>query len=161
MAIGGKWVKVKGIVEVQATIGAMLANIETRNVVGLLKAAEFIHEKTETESPTVPVGPSHKKGNRNSSGMLRDSWKATHFKLSKKVPIVQAGFHTPYALFVHERFPGNKWGSGTVGDINWTRPDSGAKYLETPFKRHKQEIINIVALEAAMSIQAKAKAPKL
>lgn len=161
MAIRDKWVKVEGIAEVQRTVGAMFANIEKRNLVGLFKAAESIHEQTETVSPTVPVGPSHKKGDRLSEGELQDSWKATHFKLVKTKPVVEAGFHTPYALFVHERFPGNKWGTGTVGNIKWTRPDSGPKFLELALKRNTQQITNIVALEAAKSIQQMAKAPKL
>jgi hypothetical protein len=91
---------------------------------GILDAAEFIHADTEKTPPLTPVD----------TGNLRSSWTTRFFRRNKK-SVVVFGYSANYALYVHEM----------IGEVNWTRPNSGNKWFEYAIKRNYNRLIHIIA----------------
>jgi hypothetical protein len=91
---------------------------------GLLDAAEFIHADTEKTPPLTPVD----------TGNLRSSWTTRFFRRNKK-SVVIFGYSANYALYVHEM----------IGPVNWSRPNSGAKWFEYAIKRNYNRILALIA----------------
>lgn len=54
------------------------------------------------------------------------------------------GFGANYAVYVHERVKGAKWGDGVVGDVKWTKPGSGPKFFEEALKRNETQMLEII-----------------
>lgn len=131
-----KFYKITGVKESMTNINKMLAGVENKTMGGLLAGAQYIRDDMDKTPPHIPNSTgSGRKKKTGKSGDLERSWQAKPFALSKVKPMVEAGFNIRYATWVHERYPGGPWGAGIVGDINWTKDNSGAKFLELALKR--------------------------
>lgn len=112
----------KGIDNVMRNINKELLKMKAKSVPGMLEAAAFIRRDMEKVPPLIPVD----------SGNLRASWFTTPLRNG-----VVMGFTAGYAVIVHE-FDMSR-------DINWSRPGSGPKFLESALIRNKDNILRIMA----------------
>lgn len=119
--------KFRGFDRVLGELQRQLNNIREGSAMGLVEAAEFIHVDTEKTPPLTPVD----------TGNLRSSWTTRFFRRFKK-SVVIFGYSANYAIFVHEMVGGE---SG----INWSRPNSGAKWFEHAIKRNVNRVLHIIA----------------
>lgn len=124
-----------GMEKVLANIQRELMAVRGRTAKGMVMALEFIHEKTETEAPLVPVSADEKIH-------MRETWFISSNPHPTN-PIVFAGYTAPYAPIVHEL-------EEIMGPVNWTRPGSGQKWLQIHFDRNRFEMLMIVAQHAAI-----------
>ena len=116
--------KLRGMDRVMRNLNIELDKMRLGSAAGILEAAEFIHRDTEKTPPLTPVD----------TGNLRSSW-TTRFFRSKGKSVVVFGYSANYALYVHEM----------LGAINWSRPNSGAKWFEYAIKRNVDRILAIIA----------------
>lgn len=121
-----KQMSLRGFTEVKANLNREIQKIEKRTMYGMIKAVDFIHRKTETESPKVPVD----------TGNLRHSWFTSTMKVEHK-PVIKFGFSANYALWVHE-----------MVDANFHRNGSGAKFLEAHLMQNHNEVLRIIGENA-------------
>ena len=159
----------KGMDEVMRNLNIELGKIKEGSVRGLVEAAAFIRRKTESSYPLTPVDL----GNLRSSWFIttaskkkaNDEWNkgfrktkpgtkkvkdadlaANHTSVitaaqgelsalnTKDKQFVMMGYSANYAGFVHE----------FVGDVNWSRDNSGAKWLQSHVYRNSKKIVEIV-----------------
>lgn len=116
--------KLRGMDRVMKNLNVELEKMRIGSAAGLLEAAEFIHADTEKTLPVTPVD----------TGNLRESWTTRFFRKNKK-SVVVFGYSANYALYVHEM----------IGPVNWSRPNSGAKWFEYAIKRNSDRILAIIA----------------
>ena len=138
MAINGVWTKIVGVEKAMNTVNSVLKQMEYKTMEGLLVAAEHLYEDMQVTPPLVPVSSEEvKKREKRVAHMehLNDTWFAKPFNLVKSKPIVEAGFSSPHALWVHEKPITEKF----------TRFNSGPKFLEMALKRNPIVIQQIVA----------------
>ena len=124
---------IKGLNEVLSNLNEAIRDIENRSMKGLIKGAIIIRRDMDKTPPLIPVD----------TGNLRSSWFTTPFYTGKN-PALIIGFTASYALYVHERVEGAKWGKGTVGAIDWNRKNSGPKFLEASLKRNIKEVLEAI-----------------
>ena len=159
----------KGMDEVMKNLNIELGKIKEGSVRGLVMAAAFIRRQTESSYPLTPVDL----GNLRSSFFIttasrkaaNDQWNkgfrkskpgtkkvkdenfaANHASVvtaaqgqlgtmnTKDKQFVMMGYSANYAGFVHE----------FVGDVNWSRPDSDAKWLQSHVYKNSKKIVEIV-----------------
>ena len=117
--------KIRGMDQVVATLQKEIGKMRKGSILGLVEAVEFIHADTEKTPPLTPVD----------TGNLRSSWSTRIFRNGQeKRSYIAFGYTANYALYVHEM----------IGSINWSRPNSGAKWLEYAIKRNVPVIKHIL-----------------
>lgn len=120
--------QIKGVDKLMRNLNRELRQIKGRSIQGMIKAAAFIRSDMEKVPPLIPLD----------TGNLRASWFVTSGSISGR-PFVQMGFTAEYAFFVHEMMGNN---------IDWNRPGSGGKFLESALRRNHERIIDIIAQDA-------------
>jgi len=127
---------IKGIDNVMAGLEKALVKLNGNGAVGLRMAVALIRADMDKTPPLIPVKTNN----------LRGSWFTEFTKNLQGGQVVVFGFSANYAVYVHERLPGAPWGAGTVpDDIDWSRPNSGPKFLEASVKRNAEEALHIIA----------------
>lgn len=115
---------VLGLDQVLFNIDKEINAIKGRTVKGLVAAMKHLENEMDTVPPLIP----------EDTRVMRQSWYIFP-TYSPGGPIVTAGYTAQYAPYVHEM----------VGLINWTRPNSGAKWLQIHFERNRLEMQLIIA----------------
>lgn len=115
---------VEGIDQVNRNIMLALESIKGRTEEGMYQALKHLERQMDTVRPMVPWR----------TGALRNSWYIEKAN-NPASPQVFAGYSAYHAPIVHEM----------MGDIAWTRPGSGAKWLQIHFARERREMELIVA----------------
>lgn len=128
--------RIHGIEEVMGGINTHLKKMHFASMRGMLKAAAFIRRDMEKVEPKIPVD----------TGNLRSSWFVTPVKNIHGNHGVIMGFSANYAVYVHEAVEAT-FGVAGGGRMNWNRPGSGPKFLESAIKRNTHEIFRIIAEE--------------
>jgi len=127
---------IKGIDHVTRGMEKALGKLNASGAVGLRLAVAHIRGDMEKTPPLIPVKTNN----------LRSSWFVNFVKNLQGGQAVIFGFQANYAVYVHERLPGEPWGAGVVpDDIDWSRPGSGPKFLEASLKRNTDEVLRIIA----------------
>lgn len=116
--------KLHGMDRVMKNLNMELGKMRRGSAAGLVEAVEFIHADTEKTPPITPVD----------TGNLRSSWNTKFFRRNKQSVII-FGYSANYALYVHEM----------IGPINWSRPNSGAKWFEYAIKRNADRVLALIA----------------
>ena len=117
--------RIKGFDIVLANLNREIEAIKGRSMKGLIKAAIYVKREMEHTPPLIPVD----KGN------LRASWFTAPLNFGKSTPTLLIGFTANYALYVHEMMDSK---------INWSRRNSGPKFLESAIKRNGNQILKII-----------------
>lgn len=125
------FVRITGVDSTVANVNKMLEQVKLKTLGGLMEGAEYIHKDILLTPPVVP----------KRTGKLEESWVAKPYSYSKIKPIVEAGFDIDYAIYVHENMDPT---------INWTKINSGPKFLELGLKRNTQEVVDVVAAHIAI-----------
>ena len=123
--------KIMGFDVVMANLQKHLDQMRLGSAQGLLEAVEFIHADTEKTPPLTPVD----------TGNLRSSWTTRFFRQAKQSVII-FGYSANYALYVHEM----------VGPINWSRPNSGAKWFQAAINRNVDKILVMIQKNSKIGI---------
>lgn len=123
-----KYNSINGFDALIKNLNAAILAMSLNSRKGLIQCAKFIQRDVEKTMPLVPVDTTN----------LQKSWEV-HFindgvGIGKKYG-VRFGYSANYALWVHEM----------VGDINWTREGSGAKWLERSINRNHDVLMQIIA----------------
>lgn len=134
-------VGIKGIDTVTAGMEKALGQMMGKASAGLRVAVRLIRSDMDRTPPLIPIGK-NKPG--YVGGHLRSTWFA-NFTRGSRGEVAVFGFTADYAVFVHERVEGARWGDGVVGEIDWSRPNSGPKFLESSLKRNADEAVRIIA----------------
>lgn len=116
---------VNGYYNVMRNIGIAINNVKGATLRGQIAALKHLEMQMDTISPTVP----------EDTRFMRKSWFIEPVKKADGSFEVFAGYTANYAPYVHER----------TGFINWTKPGSGAKWLQIHFERNKLEMQLIMA----------------
>jgi hypothetical protein len=141
---GGKWAfqgrsgpgagmvwRLHGIELVTANVNAVLKKMKLSGHAGLVSAANYVLTDADRgQSPKIPA----------LTGTLRASRFAEPLTTAKGDPFVLLGYSANYAAAVHEMMisPSGK-------PIDWTRPGSGPKFLQSSLTRNASKITAIVA----------------
>ena len=116
--------KIAGMDNVIRNLNREIDKMRTGSIIGLVEAVEFVHVDTEKTPPLTPVD----------TGNLRSSWSTRLFR-TKKRSYIMFGYTANYALYVHE----------FLGAINWSRPNSGAKWLQYAIYRNIPRIKYLIS----------------
>lgn len=167
-----------GLDKVIAKLNTEVSKIEQRTLKGLIRAAIIVRRDMDKVSPKIPVDKGNlrqsffiissegKTEMGTSPGFVGEKpW--TMYKAHKKTvmgladlispsgPFVQLGFSANYAIEVHEKVGrsgmakrGLSHMRSGVGDINWSRPGSGPKFLENALDRNILDILYMIGKEA-------------
>jgi len=119
--------KFAGMDRVISNLQKELNGIRIGSAHGLVEAVEFIHAETERTPPLTPVD----------TGNLRSSWSTMFFRKAGQSVII-FGYSANYALYVHEM----------IGPINWSRPNSGAKWFQYAINRNVSRILYFIQINA-------------
>ena len=156
MAVGGA--KITGFAKVKANLNREILKIEGRSMKGLILSSIIVHRDMESTPPLVPIdlgnlraswfvvtGTGEQSGaSPNFKGENAGELASNHTSAIAKyqamaaaapMPIVIMGFSANYAVFVHEM---------VEGAINWSRPGSGAKFLEAALKNNEKLILQTI-----------------
>jgi len=151
----------RGLNNVIRNLNTEIKNIENRSLKGLILFGILIMNDTENTSPKTPIDLGNLRASRfiiASDGKI-NTGKNPRFKgegsgklsanhnleiaaakavlTKRKMIAVRIGFSASYAIFVHE----------AVG-IEFRRPGSGAKFLESSLKNKAKEGLSIIRSEA-------------
>ena len=118
---------IKGTDVVLANLNREIVKIKAGSMAGLIEASIMIRRDMDKTSPLIPIGRTEN---------LRASWFTTPHHTAKG-PGLKIGFGANYAVFVHEMVDRGK-------KINWSRPGSGPKFLETALKRNHKQVLKII-----------------
>ena len=119
--------RMQGMDVVMGNLQKELNKMKIGSAQGLVEAVEFIHAETERTPPLTPVD----------TGNLRSSWSTRFFRKNKQSVII-FGYSANYALYVHEM----------IGPINWSRPNSGAKWFQHAIYRNVSRILYFIQINA-------------
>lgn len=125
-----KTVHISGIEKVMANLNKEAIKISGKTMAGCIRGGILVRRHMSTVSPTIPI----------EFGNLEHSYFTQPFP-SKNNPTLLIGFTANYAMVVHERKKGSPWGAGVVGEVKWTKPGSGPKFLESALKSNEKEIL--------------------
>ena len=158
--------RLDGVEEVMGNINAKLADMKLKSAAGLVQAARLI--LNDADSGTPPLVP-QRTGNLRSSrfigpkqfearvgsmmaeaqGLEYTGGKGGRGALDRRPsqgdPYVIFGYAANYAAAVHEMMM-----SKSGNRINWTRPNSGPKFLEASIKRNTEKVLAIIAKYAEL-----------
>jgi len=119
--------KIRGMDKVVANLNREIGKMRKGSIIGLASAVEYIHADTEKTPPLTPVD----------TGNLRSSWSTRLFRRAKR-SFIMFGYTANYALYVHE----------FLGPVKWSRPHSGAKWLQYAIYRNLPVIKHIIRRSA-------------
>jgi len=128
-----KTVHITGIETVMKNLNKEALKISGKTMGGLIRGGILVRRHMSTVPPMIPIG-------LKAGGNLEHSYFTQPFP-SKNAPVLLMGFTANYATIVHEREKGAPWGSGVVGEVNWTKPGSGPKFLESALKANHDAIL--------------------
>lgn len=117
-----------GMQNVMRNLNVQFAKLKVGTYEGLEAFAEYVYRDMLVTSPTVP----------KLTGELRASWKTSRLVFAGAA--IEAGFYAPYALYVHEMTD-----DAYMRTINWTEPNSGAKFFQFALQRNAKLLEKIVA----------------
>jgi len=132
----------KGLDNVLRNLNREVKAIEGRSLQGMLLAVAEIRKDIDSKQPLVPIGPSaaqvealKKAGiyRKLGTGNLRISWFSEPLMLAIG-PAVIFGHSANYAAYVHEM----------IGEINWSRPGAGPKWLQSAIRGSKERTLRII-----------------
>ena len=152
-----------GFKEVIRKLNVEINQLPEKSIKGMIKAAALIRYETEHTPPKTPVdlgnlraswfvvtaksnpvGSSPTFVGKDASQFGMDHGKAiteqqgiARVQSAKGSEVLIMGYSANYAGFVHEM----------IGDIEWTREDSGAKWLEEQIKMNEDRILELIATE--------------
>lgn len=134
-----KQASLKGFADVKRRLSKEISAIENKSMAGLIDARNFIYEKTDKESPRVPV---------DTSNLTHSKIYTTYHRFGQ--PIAMIGFAANYALWVHEMVDADFTSPRTVyrnGKKKTYTPRTGAgpKFLETHLNRNHKQILKIIS----------------
>lgn len=118
---------VKGFDTVMRNLKKEISNIEGKTLKGVLKAALFVKGESQEITPVSPKGAAQLFGSA-----------FTDVEVQSQGPVSRVGYTQEYAAFVHEMPATN----------NFTKPDTGPKFLEKAVKNNIPTIVKIIAKEA-------------
>jgi hypothetical protein len=166
--------KLQGFDVVLANLNKAITDIEGRTVQGMVKAAQLIEREMKHTPPIIPedtgnlkqsfyiVAPTGgsavgmaglrtpvpsfiaKDANTNVAEITQSYYQAVGEAQSKvrsatkSRPIVVLGFGAPYSVYVHEM----------LGNISWTKRNSGPKFFESALKRNASKLLSIISANA-------------
>jgi len=157
----------KGKEQVEANLNKEIEGIRIRSLKGLINAAAHIRNKTENAPPLTPVdlgnlraswfvatststprtegphafkGPHKAKFESQHAAMISEGRGQMAAMTTKEKKFLMMGYSVNYAGFVHEFI--------SEMTINWKRPGSGAKWLETHLKAESGKIVEIISEQA-------------
>lgn len=130
---------IKGMDIVLNNLNKEILKIRGRSMKALIIAAAYVRADMDKTEPLIPVD----------TGTMRNNWTTSPaHSIAGKIVGLRIGFGAlNYAAYVHERYEGGKWGEGTVGKINWTRPGSGPKFFQAALYRNTGVILDIIREE--------------
>jgi hypothetical protein len=131
------YTNIKGFDKVLRNLSREIQQIKGNSMQGLIESAALIRRDMDKTPPVIPVDTNH----------LRGSYYSQPIYSGRRMGVIM-GFTANYAMIVHERVEGAKWGSGVVGVVRWSRPGSGPKFFEASIKRNKGNILAIIAKRA-------------
>lgn len=120
--------EIQGFDEVMRNLNEAITGIQGRSMQGLIEANIIIRRSMDEVPPLIPVD----------TGNLRASYFSSEFWQGRS-PYMTIGFNANYAVFVHEMIPGEG-----EDPINWSRPDSGAKFFQAALERNHQVILDTI-----------------
>jgi len=115
--------KIAGMDNVVRNLQREINGMKEGSIIGLVEAVEFIHADTEKTPPLTPVD----------TGNLRSSW-STRLLREGKRSFIMFGYTANYAMYVHE----------LLGEINWSRRNSGAKWFQHAIYRNILRVKEII-----------------
>lgn len=118
-----------GIDQVNRNLNRFYQKVKIKSLPALLKAAAVVRVDMDKTPPLIPIGR---------TGNLRNSWFTTSGYIGGN-PFVKMGFSAEYAVYVHEMIREDG------GEINWSRPGSGAYFFLSSLKRNQPVILSIMA----------------
>lgn len=127
--------KISGLEKVLNKLNKQIKKIEGRSIQGMVESTIIVSDDMDKIPPKIPVD----------TGNLRGSWFLISLMISG-MPVVIFGFSANYAFFVHEMVGATKTGEA----INWGRPGSGPKFLESSLKRNKNTILKRIQNKATI-----------
>lgn len=115
-------IKGKGLPEVLRNLSKAVKGIEGKTADGLLEAAVFIKGESQEVVP-------HRDG-----FLIRSAFS----DVDRNTLVARVGYTAKYAPYVHEM---PEW-------YNYTKPNTGPKFLERPLKENHRTILHIIANRA-------------
>ena len=113
-------------------LNKQIAKIQGATEMGVRMAVEYLRNNTETIPPLVPVSNDIKEKH------LRETWYCDVKREGLTTLKAEFGYTAPYAFYVHEMT------APPYGDVQWTRPGSGSKWLEKAIQRDKPAMLGII-----------------
>lgn len=114
----------KGMKTVLKNLNTEIRKIEGRTLAGVLKAAIFIQNESQEIVP-------------QRFGVLTNS-SFTSSEMTGRGPVARVGYTAMYAPFVHEM----------PTTFNFTKPNTGPKFLQKPIMENHRKILDIIARAA-------------
>jgi hypothetical protein len=125
--------KIKGFDKVKNNLNKEIKGIKGRTMKGLIESAIIVRVDMDKTPPLIPID----------TGNLRASWFTVQLRTLKGIGLIM-GFSANYAVLVHERVEGAKWGDGVVGKVDWNRDGSGPKFLQASLFRNAPLILKTI-----------------
>jgi len=122
----------KGLNIIMKNLNKEIKGMKNRSMSGLIQASILIRNDMDNTYPVIPVD----------TGNLRSSWFTFPIRKGFRTGLI-IGFSANYATYIHELVGQN---------INWTRPNSGAKFFEASIKRNINEIRSIIGLNISVDV---------
>lgn len=153
--------RVRGLGRYIRRLNKEIAKIEGRTLKGLIRAGIIVMRATERQAPITPVDTGNLRASRFMvTGKSIEMGSKPRFRADKngkdmhgphkaaiegnrklasimKNPVVILGYSAYYAAYVHEAV-----------HIKFKRPQSGAKFFQSSFRKNQKKILAIIAKEA-------------
>jgi hypothetical protein len=115
-----------GMNEVMQNLNKQINEIKAKSMASLIKCSILVRRDMDLTPPLIPVD----------IGNLRLSWFTSPIRQNFRQGIIM-GFSANYATKVHEMVDGDR-------KINWTRPNSGAKFFQAALYRNVNKMLEII-----------------
>lgn len=156
---------ITGMTDVLKRLNQYQTEIVGGTLKGLIRASLVVRRAMDKQEPKIPVDEGNLRasffivasdGKRprgtspNFKGENSSEMASTHEQVITEVsayvqnsrkPVVAFGFTASYAFFVHEKVD---------SDIEWTRPGSGAKYLEAALIMNEKAMMQVIKESASI-----------
>ena len=149
--------KLTGIRTISKNLNKEILLMKGKTLAGLISAAIVVRRKMASTPPLVPVdtrnldhswfvvtaksinnGKSPSFKGENKGEMTTKHQEVVSTEKSGlgviKIPMLTMGFSANYAIYVHER----------VGDVNYHKANSGAKFFQSALEKSKPEILQAI-----------------
>lgn len=140
----------RGIPELMRGLSEEAGKFKQKTNKGFIEVGILIRRSTETTPPLVPVQWGHLRntwftttGYDTQSGKEVDGSSVATYRAEAKgsgMPMMIFGYTADYATFVHENLQA----------VNWNRPGSGAKWLESAIERNRNKVLYLLKKNAQM-----------